>query len=125
MDTITSLVAGAAQFALSLDLTALLGGLPATNLDQTYIIRNIGYENDGAAHAFQCSVAPDGAAATTRLDIINVTGETGFEKMGCRILIPRRVTPAPVIWLLTFVTVGKAATGTFTLSVTKGTVDPT
>jgi hypothetical protein len=124
MDTLTSLVAGAAQFAIAWDLTALLGGLSATALDQTYLIRNVGYENDGAAHDFHCWLAPQGGAATTRLDIINVTGETGFEKMGCRIPIPRQTT-SPFVWLVNFTTVGKAAAGTFILSVTKGTVEPT
>jgi hypothetical protein len=120
VDTLTTTVAGAAQFNLSIDLEAAAAGDLPDGLDETFIIYNIGYSNDGAAHDFQAWVALPGGVATQRLDIIDVEDETGFSKMGCRIPVPRTAT-AP--WTVRFTTTGKATDGTFVISVQKAPVE--
>ncbi len=124
MDTLTTTVAGAGQFALSLDLETLIGDLP-TNFDQTYLIYNVSYTNDGAAHDFDCHLFAIGSDATRRIGIIDTvkagSTETGFDKAGCRIPIPRDAT---ALWRVIFTTSGKVADGTFVISVGKASVEP-
>lgn len=121
MDTIVTTVAGAAEFNISIDLEATTGAnLPEGGLDTTFIIYNIAYSNDGAAHDFHAWLQLPAGAATERIDIIDVTGETGFDQAGCRIPVPRTAT-AP--WTLNFTTTGKAAAGSFIVSTQMASVE--
>lgn len=120
MDTLETTVAGAVQFNLTIDLEAAgPGDLPA-GMDETYILYNISYANDGAAHDFHCWLQNPAGAATQRIDVIDITNETGFSKAGCRIPVPRSATAS---WQVRFTTVGKAATGTFLVSAQKASVE--
>lgn len=114
MTSILVTVAGAVDFNSTIDLEATVGVDLSARLNDTFIIYNIGYANDGAAHDFHCWLQFPGGGATERLDIINVTNETGFTNGGCRIPVPRTSTAA---WDLRFTTTGKAATGTLVVNV--------
>jgi hypothetical protein len=114
MTSLIATVAGAVQFNTTIDFEAQVGIDLSARMNDTFIIYNIGYANDGAAHDFHCWLQFPGGAATERLDIINETAETGFGDLGCRIPVPRTATAA---WELRFTTVGKAATGTLVVNV--------
>lgn len=120
MDTIVTTVAGAGEFNLSLDLEVATGASLPGGLDTTFIIYNISYANDGAAHAFHAWLLLPAGAATERIDIIDVTGETGFAQAGCRIPVPRTTT-AP--WTLRFTTTGKVADGSLVVSTQMASVE--
>ena len=121
MNTIQTVVGGAVQFDLTLDFEALVGAALPPGLDETYIIYNLAYTNDGAAHDFHAWLAWPLAAAPRRLDIIDVTNETGFSKLGCRIPVPTAVLIGPMN--LRFVTAGKLTTGVLFVSVQKASVE--
>jgi hypothetical protein len=120
LDTITTTVTGATQFNVTLDLEAVASGDLPAGMDETFIIYNIAYSQDGVAHDFHCWLQLPGGAATQRIDIIDVTAETGFSKAGCRIPVPRTAV-AP--WQVRFTTVGKAADGSFIVSAQKASVE--
>jgi hypothetical protein len=114
MNSIIVTVAGAVEFDTTIDFEATTGADLSNNLNDTFIIYNLGYANDGAAHAFHCWFQLPGGSPTQRLDIIDVASETGFTNAGCRIAVPRTANAA---WQLRFTTTGKAATGSLVINV--------
>jgi hypothetical protein len=114
MTSLIATVAGAVDFNTTIDFEAAVFVDLSARMNDTFVIYNIGYANDGAAHAFHCWLQLPGGAATERLDIINEANETGFSDLGCRIPVPRTAAAA---WQLRFTTTGKAAAGTFVVNV--------
>lgn len=124
MITVTQTVVGAAQFTGAgvlgfVDFATILPLPPSSDQDLIPIVDNVALNGNGVATMdINCFLARDlTTVPTERLIILNTTAVTGFSNLGCKLGVPKLLTPNTFTpWKLFLITVGKTVTASLIVS---------